>query len=116
VDDLVEFLRARLGEDRSLAQQALDAPATDVELYATWPRQRVPFGMTFDPARVLREVQAKRTILAWAETGAKEAAHESAHSSMRIIAGAFKDSLKALAAAYSDHPDYRQEWALVVAS
>lgn len=46
-----------------------------------------------DPARVLREVAAKRAHLKWASTYG------------------YTDLLGYLAYPYSDHPDYRQEWA-----
>jgi hypothetical protein len=51
-----------------------------------------------DPARVLREVEAKRRVL-WLYEGGD--AYE--HSVMET-------AVKALAAIYADHPDHRDEW------
>jgi hypothetical protein len=125
--DLMEFLRARLAEDASLAQQAIDTPARDVELYATWPRQRVPFGMTFDPARTLREVEAKRLILeehandggycrrCMAEDRQENTLEEIRNDGPYMITVHRPllypcPTLRLLALSYADHEDYREEW------
>lgn len=65
-----------------------------------------------DPARVLREVEAKRRIVGLAgpiveavpEDDWGETMHETA------MAEALRPVLRLLALPYADHPDYRQEW------
>jgi hypothetical protein len=64
-----------------------------------------------DPARVLREVKAKRRLLKWAQDRlhdfedfpADEAYHLDAIEVLRI-------HLPLLAAPYADHPSFRPEW------
>lgn len=53
-----------------------------------------------DPARVLREIKAKREILDAAEYGLR-------------LSAPVGSEVEQLAAVYSDHPDYRQAWAPV---
>ncbi|MBM4683829.1 hypothetical protein GS532_07805 [Rhodococcus hoagii] len=70
-----------------------------------------------DPARVLREVEVKRAILTQEE--AARAHYEHIKSSVtypvetpigQVVALA--TVIRHLAAVYSDHPDYQQEWAI----
>lgn len=69
-----------------------------------------------DPARVLREVAAKRAIIADMEKADRvaEMEAESEHSEesweWEARSSTLTDALKHLATAYSDHPDYRREW------
>lgn len=77
-DDLVAFLRARLDEDEAWVVDG-DCPCPEGGLIPNCPE------------RVLREVEAKRRLVGWAETKALYV-------------------LTALALPYADHPDYRQEW------
>lgn len=127
--DIGEFLQARLDEDE---QQALDAAGWDtlgVERDSgMWHREGLnsvvdssrrlivygdgpaPAGAQadhlacHDPARVLREVAAKRKIIA-------EAEHAILH--LDWSAGLFAETvLGALATAYLEHPDYDPRWAL----
>lgn len=73
-------------------------------------------GTALDPARVLREVEAKRRIVEqWAthealdrETFDAEGEHARSLVSLRA---AYWDACRELAAVYADHPDYRPEWA-----
>lgn len=142
MDDLVEFLRARLEEDEAIARKACEyAEASwklDEELGETvlwWPpeprvaemeRQKglpvvsdqwrgqtigsriAPHVARHDPARVLREVTAKRAIV---DDLANEI-HWGARSSLdyQDAVDAFKRMLKRLALPYVDHRDYRKEW------
>ncbi len=67
-----------------------------------------------DPARVLREVAAKRTVLAMHEAmrlGVEAAEGTVLAGAARVRLGAYRNALQALAAVWSDHPDYRSEWA-----
>ncbi|MEV0149084.1 MULTISPECIES: DUF6221 family protein [unclassified Nonomuraea] len=113
VDDLIAFLRARLDEDEQAAldwqqhKQVLTEqfmndphrkhvrlrrePVTDARLseYAYHDR--------FEPARVLREVEAKRALVGlWSRASSDDRR------------GGY--SLRTLALPYADHPDYRHEW------
>ncbi|NKS17328.1 hypothetical protein GS490_13460 [Rhodococcus hoagii] len=57
-----------------------------------------------DPARVLREVEAKRRIITLAEQVARSGAEFAEQD--------FDTLTRSLAVVYSDHPDYQQEWAI----
>jgi hypothetical protein len=88
VTDIVEFLRARLDEDEA------------------WGRSP-ECGYQQDPARVLREVEAKRRIV---ESCSPQSLDNScADPGERCLA---EVTLEALALPYSDHPDYQPEWNL----
>ena len=66
-----------------------------------------------DPARVLRDVAAKRAIIDRAEfvNGHGPAVDHTRALDMQIGgSAALHDVMRVLAAAYSDHPDYRPEW------
>src|SRR6478735_11072312 len=99
VDDLIAFLNARLDED--------EAAAKDVRYI--WP---TGFEVTLNPARILREVEAKRVILgACVETLQGEDSHDyltDGGSGEEYELARFV--IRQLAAVWSDHPDYRQEW------
>ena len=130
--DLRAFLAARLDEDEAAAKAATAGPwafegddPTDDELYSVHDGIVDLVGVTVaftrdrqvangqhmarhDPARVLREVEGKRKILA-------------EHKAVTRLAGLTGQELgflgwyrewmlKNLAAAYADHPDYQPEW------
>lgn len=129
MDDLVAFLRARLAEDEAVARAVEDRSAPwDGQWVADGPdalRTRNGHVLAYghrttdgrdlpiplkpklaahwarhDPARVLREVEAKRRIVeryAWLRE------HGDTGGAAWV--------LPLLAAAYADHPDYRPEWA-----
>lgn len=112
---IVEFLQARLREDRRRAElaqrQRWDHPAD-----APWTRERLTIDKqgfstpaqqmiaTFaDPARVLREVEAKRRIL-----DDYERTHGYAQDP---CCGRTVDRvIELLAQPYADHPDYDKSW------
>ena len=137
-DDLIAFLNARLDEDEAAAKKSHyegQRWLTEEEGVYRWPTDELVHSADrkadarhiarFDPARVLREVAAKRAIVA-------------AHQPMEALYGGwridktwqerglvcttcgFDDSesgvawpcltIRSLAAVYSDHDDYRQEW------
>ncbi|MFJ6566246.1 DUF6221 family protein [Streptomyces sp. NPDC091292] len=130
MDDLVDWLRAQLDEDKRIAQAATwcDDAATwraAVSEYGTparpggprWyvedsmedgvvttvdPQASADEGVALhiaehDPARVLREIDAKRRVL--------NTLHEEGGDRM------FADIFHLLALPYADRPGYRQEWA-----
>lgn len=114
MDDLIAFIRARLDEDEAAANagarrvgmpwRAEPQPGTPGGLVidelglvgSTGGRYAAEHIARHDPARVLREVEALRHIL--------------------FMANKFKTQDRAylhllLAAVWSDHADFRQEWA-----
>ncbi|MGV9779865.1 DUF6221 family protein, partial [Streptosporangium sp. NPDC003464] len=66
-----------------------------------------------DPGRILREIEAKREILALYE-GAQLSAQVSEGTILaggtRVRRGAYKAVVQLLALPYSDHPDYQERW------
>jgi hypothetical protein len=142
--ELVAFLRARLDEDAELAATGETWSAFD-EMHGT---RRVDVDHSFervvactrswrgvhiarhDPARVLREVEAKRAVVqlhhivhrnvAWLEDGQEAVAElpvcghcvprHSAFPSRQDVPEGPCATVLLLAAVYADHPDYRQEW------
>ncbi|MFE7614123.1 DUF6221 family protein [Streptomyces sp. NPDC057496] len=132
MDDLMQFLRNRLDEDESVARTAgrgsidglrwLDhgpgnglvsddtgmvvthEPDTDGEHAAHIARH--------DPARVLREVEAKRSILAQYEEAAHGAASDDrlARDTWRPCLRILEPVVRLLVLPYADHADYRDTW------
>jgi hypothetical protein len=125
-DDLVAFLRARLDEDEATARAAaglrwfLDSTEDSDQrsIRYTGPSTLRPGDLAdyyvadrvdehdaahiarHDPARVLREVEAKRAIV--------DAYENSTEGS--IVWDVLGFAATTLAAIWRDHPDYRQEW------
>lgn len=58
-----------------------------------------------DPARVLRDIEAKRDLLRLAER-----AHDYPETFMNGFASALEGTLRLFAAAYADQPGYLEEW------
>lgn len=118
--ELLEFLRDRLTDDERQAKAAMTYAAKDwfIEtsgIVTTGPeddvytddREVAEHIARHDPARVLREVAAKRELLADYERFAAER--------RRMMGGwdSYPETspvLTAFAAVYSDHPEYRDEW------
>jgi Family of unknown function (DUF6221) len=120
VSDLVAFLRARLDETERNAQDAL----------ALWPETHftidpgslvlIAFHRTHDPARVLREVQAKRAIFDLHSPSYPNTYPEpSGQPTCGVCHAGGWDwdperwpcpTVRALAAVYRDHPDYDEAW------
>lgn len=122
---ITEFLEARIAEDEAMAQAVVATVAPDAwENPTKWGNffpQDVVFWDTQTPYRVLAECKAKRAILE--EHGPVEDRNwmgGEAHDHLWCgSCGSIDDSpvpfpcetLKAIAAVYADHRDYRQEWA-----
>ncbi|MBF8193274.1 hypothetical protein ITP53_47930 [Nonomuraea sp. K274] len=112
MDDLIAFLRARLDEDEQLAQAADQGCWTN-----EYDEFRCRGGAEFEhllhhsPARVLREVGAKRLVMAM-----HEGSHECSDLDDNCLWVELRvcPTVKALALPYADHPDYhpdyREEW------
>ena len=124
MSELVVFLKARLDDDERVAKGAERTSTAD------WIQAvlRSPFDFRtndhiarHDPARVLREVEAKRRILArhkpgdpstnaWAAPWCEGCGYEGSLSYPRTEHIDECPELRDLAIAYADHPDYREEW------
>jgi hypothetical protein len=137
--ELVAFLQARLSEDEQAARAATPGPWTvdakeypetiyapgnvDVVAGGRWGGEASVFNSTedavhiarHDPARVLREIAAKRRLLALyvehermdRETFEAEGEHARSLVSLRA---AYFDAVRFHAAVYCDHPDYDESW------
>ncbi len=123
MDDLVQFLRDRLDEDEQAARAA-HAPN-----WSTDGRTGLHYGVEdgwmtdalttadadhiarHDPARVLREVEAKRRLLTDYEENAADLDAQHAPDMDYVgRADGLETALQHLATAYADHPDYRDAW------
>ncbi|GAA1455510.1 DUF6221 family protein [Nocardiopsis tropica] len=131
---IVEFINARLDEEERVAKDAASSLVSlaDQEGAAeTWEADTDSVvtmtgvsGMTrlfvdaesdvtthiarHDPARVLREIAAKRAIVQ-EYTDAVDLWERESEAPDSV--GALEAVIRLLAAVHADHPDYRQEWA-----
>lgn len=135
--NIVDFIEARIDEDEAAAKaatvgggstwSAVGEPGESGELvdaehggFVAWNGEARAFPnyedavhiARHDPARVLRECEAKREIVrlyrdAWVQSTTGRGSRDKA-----VAVFACQTALYAVAGAYSDHPDYRQEWAL----
>lgn len=132
MSDLAAFLTARLDEDEGAAKAAAvqgrwvsEHPAIGVVLVDGEPLIEAHIGgltehvARHDPVRVLREVEAKRKILARYEFARNQVAvgnvNEAAgygapDSGWPLRADSHELDVRDLAAVYSDHPDYDAAW------
>lgn len=104
MQDLLTFLNARLDEDERVALGARGR---------TWTPEDLAGGITefhsgtfehiarHDPARVLREVEAKRRIIGLCVGTLEDEDYG------LVLA---QEVLQRLALPYAEHPDYREEW------
>ncbi|WP_030917351.1 DUF6221 family protein [Streptomyces sp. NRRL B-24720] len=122
-DDLVQFLRDRLDEDELTAKAAdpgLGNLLSQVEYLDDEVQADERHIARHDPARVLREVDAKRgmieihTVVGGFEDedmtdlglGCSECGYSAEYSDQ----GGWCDTVRLLAVPYADHADYQQEW------
>ena len=148
---LVEFVSARLDEDEAAAQAAASVAGPDWERDAQYLRSRsgayladagsvdddelAPFWSRHDPARVLREIEAKRAIIG--EQTWDHAPVESMYGLSCRTCVAWQDAplaeggetefgiaipeswpcrvARAAVAGYAGHPHYDPAWALAAA-
>ncbi|HLK73777.1 MAG TPA: DUF6221 family protein [Streptosporangiaceae bacterium] len=117
-ETLAAFLSARLDEDEAIAREAAgltecwvaEEPAIGVVLVDGEPLIEGHIaGLTahiarHDPARVLREVEAVRAVVAAYEKSVRVVGEGLSVSNRRLVL--------AFAAVYGAHPDFRPEWAL----
>lgn len=112
---IVEFLTARLDEDEARFEQEVEAEteryrhdgmpdATTQETRDYW--LRVPVETEWP--RYLAEIAAKRAIVARC---GREVRQQELNRRRHDFDTSERHALRALASVYSDHPDYREEWA-----
>lgn len=118
---LVEFLRARLAEDERKAMQVYRVDWNDPDGWAALHALVREHAQHHDPARVLRDVEAKRRIVErhdrdpqWADSpsmrdGCKGCGYEGPMESPRFDVDECPE-LRDLASVYADHPDYKERW------
>lgn len=110
---LAEFLRERLDEDERVARAAgnrqwlvqdntIDLyPEREDDGYMSWPtRADARHAANWEPARVLREIEAKRELIKWVLRWPLRPAPPSSVDGV----------LERLALPYADHEGYREEW------
>lgn len=131
---LIEFLNARLDEDEQSAQAVIDevgavrvgepyddgSGIAEVDAFPSYSAghraSELAFMAHWQPARMLREVAAKRQIIAehtcpcpdddCQDCGACSGGHHDDPTQTPC------DTLRLLTTIYSDHPDYRKEWSV----
>jgi predicted NAD-dependent protein-ADP-ribosyltransferase YbiA (DUF1768 family) len=141
MNDFATFLRARLDEDEALAREAPEGPwhignavdPTKTCNVHTFPGARlVADGLNWlvaehiarhNPARVLRDIEARRALLALHEPHQQPGRYSDVNDRATwmtccsmcqvdmVQEGDWPcETLRLLALSYADHPDYRQEW------
>ncbi|MFG2993968.1 DUF6221 family protein [Streptomyces sp. NPDC048257] len=129
MDDLVQFLHARLHEDEQtanghqqwsaswhqddMANEIRDDENAGTVAFVPRAGDRAHIAR-HDPARVLAEIGAKRQILrrlAGAEFALSVTKKDTVpHGLMTGAVNSWRDAVRLLAVPYADHPDYRGEW------
>lgn len=118
---LADFITARLAEDEAAARESHHEGQrwiTEEEGVYRWPDDELVHSADrkadarhiarHDPARVLREVTAKRAILArYGECPSTNLGEQLQWSQEQQ--GLYR-AMEYLATAWADHPDYRAEW------
>lgn len=129
---IVEFLEARIAEDEAAAKVEVDLIAAtfgkvpgEFEIHYEWARHTAHVGngargASFasgapDPARVLREVAAKRELVAGegfdrCQGHPKPWMRHGQYGAGFCFTPPEGSVLYVLAAIYSDHPDFNEEW------
>lgn len=115
--ELIRWIGEQLDEDEHIAREAgersmawrLVTPLDGAELGDAWwlnPPEKY-HAERHDPARVLREIEAKRRILYLAVQLPKVTASTDMFDNHR---DAWAEVIKQLALPYADRPGYREEW------
>lgn len=103
---LTEFLLARIGEDEAVARRvAVETAYPPPKPIGGIPRLGI---VGYSTARVLAECEAKRRIVE--AHPSRFGGCETCHELDGPDAYAPCATLRALAAVYAQHPDYRSEW------
>ncbi|MBW5420296.1 hypothetical protein GKQ77_01755 [Streptomyces sp. BG9H] len=129
MDDLVQWCGEQLDEDERIARAATPGPwrVRDEGVVGDggkhWPvaytdshraREDCLHVAAHNPARVLREIGAKRQVLAMAQARIEEATSPDfmVNGPAKVALVVMEPVLKSLASAYADRPGYREEWRL----
>jgi hypothetical protein len=111
---LVAFIEARLAEDERKAEGLLFAariPEKKPDFFACGGPAAEAYWEHFEPKRMLGDVEAKRAIVEEYRKARKLMMdNRETWDLVRSAVGALRVTVTHLAAAWSDHPDYRQEW------
>ena len=100
---ITDFLEARISEDEAVAgEPVFRGEPVDSRLREVLAGHAG--GLEINASRVRAECESKRTILELHAACVREGYDNAA--------AYLEDALRALAAVYKDHPDYRKEWAL----
>ncbi|WP_433893014.1 DUF6221 family protein [Streptomyces sp. CA-111067] len=107
MDDLIEFLRARLDEDDLTVREANTSPEMVTGIPRSYAEAPVAIHIArfANPDRVLAEIEAKREVL-----HIFERTRDYSPIFMSGIGAAMVGTLRLLAQAYDGHPDYREDW------
>ncbi|MFJ3839453.1 DUF6221 family protein [Streptomyces sp. NPDC090054] len=138
MDDLVQFLRARLDEDEQGCRAATAGPwyvlggeASEYAIHTTtdcaptaadvaatayygggiWERADAEHIARHNPARVLAEVDAKRQALAHYERIVQHTLKSDGGADYLFAEGAVRKQIQYMALPYAGHLDYRPIWA-----
>lgn len=126
---ITEFLLARIAEDEAVAREAdgrawwiadgdewgsnVHDEATGKVVADQISDRHAAHIVRHDPARVLAECEAKRRVIeySWGDRLSIEGEWGSGRSREEMDAkDDVPDVVRALAAIYAEHPDYREEW------
>ena len=105
--NIAEFLEARIAEDEAAIIRlgdVLHSPRTQLYVNDAWVSSPIRKG------RLLAECAAKRAIIKVSED-VERMDYQISNEWGGDIDGTAELILRNLAAVYSDHPDYQQEWA-----
>ena len=117
--DIVTFLSARLDEDEAAAKDVPHDDWIDYDGWAELTNDVKAHAWRHDPARVLREVAAKRGLIEYAFKAAavRDSEYGCTHSPDDIRAGHCPDEkpeelfiLLTLANLWSEHPEFEPAW------
>lgn len=100
---MIPFLEARYAEEEAAAKAVRPGDWNDGDAWAEFGSEVASHFRRHDPARVLREVEAGRAIIA---------AFRDEHRGSPDSYDGFWCAILANACAYADHPDYRPYWKL----
>ncbi|MFG2372578.1 DUF6221 family protein [Streptomyces sp. NPDC048504] len=112
MDDLVQWLRAQLDEDERILREANTSPEMVTGIprsYAAAP-VALHIGEFAGPERVLREIAAKRSMLAIHRPYVPEP-DQACLGCADAIMFRWCPIVRLLALPYADRPGYRPEWA-----
>lgn len=110
-NDLIDFLRDRLAEDKDHARVLATAAKLldrQPDFYGAGGPAAQDYWQHFTPARMLADVEAKRGIVNLMAEATRPGWDPRSDAAAVRLAGIV---LGRLAEPYADHPDYRPEWA-----